>query len=392
MYLLYSNCIQFSGSNRMNNKYIAFVIPMFIIFTCYVISNSEQPRLRDTELNSHFTFMEGQVAKFKFTFNKTLSNSDIILKFKVGLTKQLPFYEVGPRTEESFLTEDEKKRIHIQFNSSSKNFTSGISNPNVYEVQITITNVSRKDAGTYVCVGYLGSHKLKGFTRRSGIDVNFSPRKPVCVYESDNSKSGDDMVILQCSASLGSQQGGFQCFQNGELVPQHTKVITNVTTMYQSLWVSKKYHAFCCSVNYGEHKDCSECNDYVSNYHGDRNDKINQNSCQSNESTTQITPITHPVQHTYPSTTQIYDMQTTTVSSITAETKAVSKHSGSPINMTKVMIVVLPTSVAILLAALFIAIIKRFQNNEEAPAQEEETDALKPEEEKEEEKEEEDKL
>ena len=352
----------------MNNKYIAFVIPMFISFI-YAIS--------DSELDSHFTFMEGQVAKFKFTFNKTLSTSDIILKFKVGLTKQLPFYEVGPRTDESFLTEDEKKRIHIQFTNSSKNFTSGISNPNVYEVQITITNVSRKDAGTYVCVGYLGSHKLKGFTRRSGIDVNFSPGKPVCVYESDNSKSGDDMVILQCSASVGSQQGGFQCFQNGELVPQHTKVITNETTMYQSLWVSNKYHAFCCSVNYKEHKDCSECNDYISNnHHGGRNDKISQNSCQSNESTTQITPITHPMQHTSPLTSQIQELQTsetTTVSSTTAHKDATSKDTGSHINMTTVMTIVLPISLVISLLALLIILIKKCRNNVEAQANEGET-------------------
>ena len=206
-------------------------------------------------------FKEGQDAIFRFTFHFNISTSDV--KFEVGLTKQDPLYEVGPKYSKRLLNDEEGKRFGVQMMNHSTTDTAGIVETKVIEIEVTIRNVSRSDAGTYVCVGYINGQKLQEYTRKYGISIEFPPGKASCWHDVGENESNSDMIILQCSASHGSQrgQGSFQCYQNGKRIQQFTDVYSNGSTIHQSLFVNKTSPAFCCSVAHREQKDCSGCND-----------------------------------------------------------------------------------------------------------------------------------
>ena len=152
---------------------------------------------------------------------------------------------------------------------------------------MTIRNVSRKDARTYVCTGFIRNQELAEYTRRCGIHVDFLPGRAIC-KEDPNGESQDDLVILHCLAPDGNQRGDFQCYQNGEIVPQHTELISDNAVMKKSLWVNKTSPAFCCSTVYGEQKTCSECDDYVSYSQLGKNSTLSHNACQI---TSTVTPM-----------------------------------------------------------------------------------------------------
>ena len=245
---------------------------VLVVLVLCLFQISEHGIVSSTELqHAQFDFTEGKVANFNFIFNYTSTIQDIT--FRISLTGQPPLYIVGLSSNISSLTPEEEKRFEIRL----KNHLS--IKRAFYEVQVTIRNISRKDAGTYVCKGFIENQKIDEYTRRCGIHVEFSPGKAIC-KEDPTGESRDDFIILHCSAPVGSQRGDFLCYQNGETVPQPTEPISNNTFMQKSLWVNKTVPALCCSFALGDQKTCSECNDYISNGQQDGNSTIIQNSCK----------------------------------------------------------------------------------------------------------------
>ena len=181
---------------------------VLVVLVLCLFQKSEHGIVSSTELqHAQFDFTEGKVANFNFIFNYTSTIQDIT--FRISLTGQPPLYIVGLSSNKSSLTPEEEKRFEIRL----KNHLS--IKRAFYEVQVTIRNISRKDAGTYVCKGFIENQKIDEYTRRCGIHVEFSPGKAIC-KEDPNGESRDDFVILHCSAPVGSQRGDFLCYQNGE--------------------------------------------------------------------------------------------------------------------------------------------------------------------------------
>ena len=178
------------------------------------------------------------------------------------------------------MTEKGNNRYDATLKIQNSSDASGIDEQIVYIVQVSIQNVSRGDAGTYVCVGHNGDEEIIGFTKKFGLQVEFAPGKASCENTSSSDQS-TGKVILQCTAKQGSQTGKIQCYQNGMLVTQKTHVYEHGTIIKESLWIDRAYSAFCCSVAHTENKKCSECNDYI--WPGVNNHTNPQISCNSHE-------------------------------------------------------------------------------------------------------------
>ena len=206
-------------------------------------------------------FTERETAQFQFQFHINTSFSD--LTFKIHCKSGEPFYEVGLIFSKNLSSEERYKRYEAKLIDIHND--TGTTETTIYYVRVIIKNVSREDAGTFMCEGYMNSTKIDGYKKICGLHVNTLPGKASCekipITNGNSSK-----LALQCTASKGSLRTSFQCFQNGTPVQQKTTAKQLYNHMIQQvLWIQSAYPAGCCSAMLGEPTECFECNDYVWN-------------------------------------------------------------------------------------------------------------------------------
>nr|XP_054753967.1 uncharacterized protein LOC129259730 [Lytechinus pictus] len=208
--------------------------------------------------STQLSFNEGGQAELLYHYNQ---EHDLDVEIRLG--RRPPFYQHGVMLETG-LSPDQRERFSVFIEKHT-----ALDVPyQMFLVRVKIENVSREDAGTYICKVYQNGHINEQQTKKVGLNIEFPPGKARCVLGPNQvDTSSTTWFHLKCTASIGSRQGLIECYQDGERMPPWTRPINqNRSTLVQTLWIRKSLPIFCCSSTYDRVSNMCQCKDFIRDF------------------------------------------------------------------------------------------------------------------------------
>ncbi|XP_041472093.1 uncharacterized protein LOC121421461 [Lytechinus variegatus] len=128
-------------------------------------------------------------------------------------------------------------------------------------IKLTISPVSKDDAGTYILTAYRNGIRLPEYPR-IGLRVAYPPRQASCEINDDNSDNNAEWLSLHCRAPQGTLPGQIICYQDGMRLPNRNGPRESGGHVRQELLARLDGFVRCCSSTIDHIKEERNCTDW----------------------------------------------------------------------------------------------------------------------------------